>query len=203
MLTHMAQELSSFFISKDIIKEEEREIYDYCFEIFLATIINFFSIIILAFISKTVLPTICFIAGFMVIRATAGGFHAKTHIRCFFLLISLYISYLILVLIIQNYILSISTVILCIISCILVAVFSPVEDYNKPFSKDEYRQFKIVSNIAVFILSFIAIVLVFALKSEKCGFSIAAGMCVVSLSLIAGSIKNRLKKKTDGKECNQ
>lgn len=117
MLTHMAQELSSFFISKAIIKEEEREVYDYCFEIFLATIINFFSIITLAFISKTVLPTICFIAGF--------------------------------------------------------------------------------------ILSFIAIILVFALESEKCGFSIAAGMCVVSLSLIAGSIKNRLKKKTDGKECNQ
>ena len=194
MLTHMAQGLSSFFISRDIIKEEERKVYDYCFEILLATVINLFAMVILAFASGTIIPTICFIVGFIAIRATAGGFHAETHIGCFIILISLYILYLFLLLIIPNFILSIITVIFCIISWLLVAIFSPVEDYNKPFSKGEYKKFKIVSNIAIFVVSCISLIFVFLFREVKYGFSTATGMCVVSFSLIAGNIKNELRR---------
>lgn len=84
MLTFMAQRLSSFFILKKIIKEEERAVYDYCFEVFLSTVINFMAIVILAFASRTVIPTIFFLVGFIGLRVTAGGFHAETPIGCFF-----------------------------------------------------------------------------------------------------------------------
>ena len=194
MLTHMAQRLSSFFISKNIIKEEDREVYDYSFEILLSTLINLGAVIIFAVVSRSVVPTLFFLLGFMAIRTTAGGFHAETHIGCFLILVGSYTIYLLMLVLMSSYILSIIALILCIISWLLVVVFSPVEDYNKPFTKEEYKRFKIVSNTSVVITSIIVYFFIEFLEKEEWGFSIAAGMCVVSLSLIAGNVKNKLRE---------
>lgn len=40
MLTYIAKRLSSFFIGKNFISEEDREIYDYCFEVMITTVIK-------------------------------------------------------------------------------------------------------------------------------------------------------------------
>lgn len=106
-----------------------------------------------------------------------------------------YITYLFLRLMLPNSVLSIIAVIFCISSWLLVAIFSPVEDYHKPFSKEEYKKFKIVGNIAIVTASGISFALILFLEKEKWGFSIAAGICVVSLSLIAGTVKNKLRKR--------
>lgn len=79
-----------------------------------------------------------------------------------------------------------------------MVIFSPVQDHNKPFSKEEYEKFKLASNRAVILLSIIVFVLVVFLKMKTWGFSIAAGMCVASLSLIAGTIKNKVHKERRG-----
>lgn len=193
MLTRIAQGLSSFFISRKIIKEEERLVYDYSFEIFLSTIFNFLAVAVLAFVSRTIIPTIWFLVGFIAVRSTAGGFHAETHIGCFLIMLFSYVTYLLLILMLSNSALSIITVLFCISSWMLIFILSPVEDYNKPFSKEEHKKFKIVSNTTVVIASIVAFLFIF-LEKEKWGFSIAAGICVVSLSLIAGTVKNKLRK---------
>lgn len=193
MLTHMAQGLSLFFISKNIIKEEDKEIYDYSFEILLSTLINLLAMIIMAVVSGTMLYAIFFLFGFSMIRSTAGGYHAETHLGCFLILVGSFATYLIMLLMLPNLILKNMTIIFCTVSYLLVVIFSPVEDYNKPFTKEEYKKFKIKSNASVIIASIIAIMLVVVFGKFKWGFSIATGMCVVSLSLIAGTVKNRLR----------
>lgn len=193
MLTHMAQGLSLFFISKNIIKEEDKEVYDYSFEILLSTIINLLAIIIMALVSGTTLYMMFFLFGFSMVRSTAGGYHAETHLGCFLILVCSFAAYLIMLLMMPNLILKNMTIIFCTVSYLLVVIFSPVEDYNKPFTKEEYKKFKIKSNAAVIIASIIAIVLIIVFEKYKWGFSIAMGMCVVALSLIAGTVKNRLR----------
>lgn len=201
MLTYMAQWLSSFFISKNVIKEEERQIYDYCFEVLLSTVINFMAVVILALFTGTVVPTLYFLVGFIGIRTTAGGFHAETHRGCLLILISSYASFLFLLSLIPNVALSKIAMEICIISWLLVVIFSPVEDYNKPFRKEEYKKFKMVSNLVAILLTIIVLVLVIFFQKAAWGFSIAAGMCVVSLSLIAGTIKNKLRqRRQNGRE---
>lgn len=199
MLTHIAQRISSFFISKNLIQEEERKIYDYSFEILLSTIINFLAVVMLAFASQTVIPTIWFLIGFMAIRATAGGFHAETHIGCFLILMGTYGAYLVILLLLSNSALNVLTIVFSIISWLLVVILAPVEDHNRTFSTDEYRKFMIISNITVSIVLCISFVLVLFFEKMKWGFSIAAGMHIVSLSLIAGKLKNRLRNRRKNK----
>ena len=181
-----------FFISKGTIREEERQIYDYCFEIMLSTILNFCSVMVIAIITKTVFLTLCFIVGFMIIRATAGGYHAETHMACFMILIVSYVIYLVILLNLSNDIMSVLTTIICVISALMIILLAPVEDHNKPLTKEEVKKFRKKSYLAMLILTIVSILLILFMKSGKWGFSFAAGMFTVSMSLIAGTLKNKI-----------
>ncbi len=194
MLAHMAQRLSSFFIRKNIIKDEERPVYDYCFEILLSTLINLIVVIVIAIISGTIIQTLFFMAGFIAIRTTAGGFHAKTHLGCLLTLLFSYSLYLTMLFIIPDYIKCIMSAALSLIAIILVVLFSPVEDANKTFSQKEYISFKIRSRVAVVTASVVVLLLAYFWSNIQSAFSMAAGMCTVALSLIAGTVKNHLQK---------
>lgn len=196
MLTHLARRISSFFISKGTIREDERQIYDYCFEIMLSTILNFCSVMVIAIITQTVFLTLCYIVGFMIIRATAGGYHAETHMACFMILIVSYAIYLVILLNLSNKIISVLTISICVISALMVIVLAPVENHNKPLTKTEVKEFKKKSNSAMLILDIVSILLILFMKNGKCGFSFAAGMFTVSMSLIAGTLKNKIQKCT-------
>lgn len=45
MITAISKRVVSFFIQNGIVKKDDQEVYSYSFEILLATIINFFTII--------------------------------------------------------------------------------------------------------------------------------------------------------------
>lgn len=196
MLTYLARRISSFFISNGTIREDERQIYDYCFEIMLSTILNFCSVMVIAIITQTVFFTLCFIVGFMIIRATAGGYHAETHMACFMILIISYVIYLVVLLNLSNDIISVLTISICVISALLIIFLAPVEDHNKPLTKAEVKEFKKKSYLAMLSLVIVSNLLILFMKNGKWGFSFAAGMFTVSMSLIAGTLKNRILKCT-------
>ena len=81
-----------------------------------------------------------------------------------------------------------------------------VEDINKKFTKKEIVKFKLRSNVTVVIVVLISVLCVAIWGKNKYAFSIATGMCVVSLSLVAGTVKNRLRKKNNERKeliCNE
>ena len=84
------EKISSFFIKKNRIKEEEREIYEYSFEILLSTVANFAMVLIILLIAKVFVITIFYTAGFMIIRRNAGGFVNK-HWSCMLVLLGAYL----------------------------------------------------------------------------------------------------------------
>ena len=61
MLKFLSHKMTCFFIRKNVIEQSEEETYDYCFEILLSTLLNLFSIIIIAVCTQTYLSSFLFI----------------------------------------------------------------------------------------------------------------------------------------------
>lgn len=197
MLARFSKMLSSFFISREIIKEDERDIYDYSFEIMFSTIINFLVVFVISLITHTILYTCFYIVSFMIVRGTAGGYHAKNHLTCLMILVLCYGSFLILLKILPSFWMTIVLSLFVSVSCVLVFIFSPVEDHNKPLNQQEKIKFKKKSRIVILLLSFFSIVLSLLLPDVRFVFSISSGMVTVAISLVAGKVKNdkiKLKK---------
>ncbi len=148
------QKCCHFFISKKLIKEDKRDVYDYCFEIMLSNILNFLVILVISLITHTITQTMFYIVSFMLVRETAGGYHAESHISCLAILVLSYCSFLTLLHILPNAWMKIVSLFFILLSIILVFILSPIEDHNKTLTEQEIKKFKKKSRVIILLLSF-------------------------------------------------
>ena len=80
--------LTQSFINRDMIAEEEREIYEYGFDITIYTIWSTAALLLLGLLLRQFFPALILVFGFYTFQTTGGGYHAKTHLRCFLTMVS-------------------------------------------------------------------------------------------------------------------
>lgn len=195
MIETLAKKITTRFICSNIIKSDEREIYNYCVEVTVVFLINYLSLFVLAIVFKELLSTIIFILSFLAFRKICGGYHASSYFKCEIMSLS---SYLLFIFIIKRFIkiFSVSTVLL-LSGLIIIMLLSPIEDKNKPFTKKQYIIFKLMSRglACLFIILFVSFeqlglhnVLV-----NKYYFSFCYGIDLVAFSLLVSELERRIK----------
>ena len=60
MLASQAKRISSFCISNGVISEQDREKYDYCYEILLSSVLNIFSVVMIGLVTGFLAQAVCF-----------------------------------------------------------------------------------------------------------------------------------------------
>ena len=77
---------------------------------------------------------------------------------------------------------------------VLVFVFAPSEDGNKPLSKVESIRFRRLSRAHIICLSAIACLLIVFVTDNRLAFSLVVGGFTVAASLLANYVKNESLK---------
>ncbi len=192
MIARLSKRISSFFVAKNFVKQQDEEVYNYGFELLLASAVNFLALILISIFSHTILETALFILGFVPLRQVAGGYHAKTHLRCFLILLSNYIVFLAVTYFIPISLIALTTIASIALSAVLVFIFAPVEDKNKPLSEGEKIYLKCRSRIFILIYAFIIITGTLVFQNRMEFLALSLGVTSVSLSLVAAYIKGKL-----------
>ena len=99
MIQTFAKKITTIFINKKIIKSEEREIYNYCFETTIVSLISHITLFVLSILFNEFCCSIIFLITFSIFRKICGGYHATNYIKCTIMSLS---SYLVLILILKN-----------------------------------------------------------------------------------------------------
>lgn len=184
--------MASFFASNNVIKSEDEEVYEYGLQLLLSTVFNGIIALILAIISGTVLQCICYLAAFVLLRKSAGGFHAKTHLGCCCILaivLSLFITFIKFV---PNEVYGIVAAIAVAFSVVIILMFAPLEHENKPISyKDKSRLRKI--SIIYLVLFALLVFALFIAKLKMIMICVALGMFTASSSMLVAVIKKKIK----------
>jgi accessory gene regulator B len=81
----LAISLTGYIIDKGVVKEEERGIYEYGFQIALEVILSMVISILVANLLHMLLEGILFFIVFIPLRSYAGGFHLRQYIPCLIL----------------------------------------------------------------------------------------------------------------------
>lgn len=195
MIETLAKKITAKFINNNIIKSDEREIYNYCFEATIVVILSYLSLLVLSIIFKEFFSSIIFILSFLIFRKTCGGYHASNYFKCSIMSLS---SYLFLIFTIKKLseVYSISTLLL-LGGLSIIILLPPIEDTNKPFTKKQYKIFKLISKslAALFIILFVSLEL-FGLHNalmNKYYFSFCYGIDLVAFSLLISKLERRIK----------
>ena len=190
------------FVSKKIVKiliqekkvdNKDRDMYEYCFELLVSTIVSILSILILSLFLGEFLSSSIFLGSFILTRLCSGGYHAKSHLTCLFTTMLNYSFFLIALLTLSkiniNFI-NISNV----FSLVLLALFSPAENEYNPLSKTEKKKHKRNSVFVATIICTISFLVNFSCPNMfkfVCGASI--GLLSAALSMMLGRIDYWIK----------
>ena len=189
MIARMSKSVSSFFILRGIISAEDRKVYEYSFEILISTVLSFLALAIVAIVSNTGLITLLYLLGFVPLRLIAGGYHAKTHFRCFIMLMITYSAFLLTNVFIPTGYVMITTILSTLTSITLVFLLAPSEDANKPVSNEECKKFRKKSRYAIIGYATLICMLAVLMADMNLALSIALGNLTVALSLLVNYIK--------------
>ncbi len=203
MYKKASEKITSLFIKHNIIKSEETEMYLYCFELLISTVVSISGIVIIACLFKQVFNTLFFFIGFFLCRKTSGGYHAKNHLLCFLFTQSIFLTFMLIVTYVKidNYFLL--SLIISAVAAVVIFIFAPVDVPNKPFSDKERAVYKKRGRILSIIALLVAIpASFFPIAAEKY-FYVVCGIFSISVLIFLGSISNlinNLKRKEKSNE---
>lgn len=169
MFERLADDITLLMVNHNIISNDDRESYIYGLELLLPKIAFYLTIITIAIVSKTILVSTLFILMYMELRRYTGGFHCKTAEMC--LLFSTLIYLIMIFLYLFNQIeIKYGLMITSIISLIIISVFSPVENKNRPLDNEEQNKYR-VKAIIIAIIILVVTIAAFLLKVNQIFFS--------------------------------
>jgi len=137
VIQKISRELSVVWATGGVINQEDVEIYEYGLQLLISSVINILVIAAVSIVFRLPYAWIPFIAAFIPLRTTAGGYHASTHLLC---ILSFTVSFTVLLALIQTMPFLCSEIYFgacATISLIAVLVLSPVQASNKPLTARE------------------------------------------------------------------
>lgn len=188
LLTRLAGKIGNDLVHSSVIKEEDAEIYIYGINQILVSVLNVSSALIIGLIFGVFFEITVFMAAYIPLRSFAGGYHAKTPLRCYIFSVIM----LIVVSIGMKYLYMTEWVYYVVLAAAasVVLILSPVEDRNKPLDETEHKVYKRRTVLIMTVELFIALLLKLAVL-DTLFVAIVYSFIVLSLMLVTGKVKNR------------
>lgn len=165
----------------------EIELYIFGINQGLNMLLNIITALFIGMLFGEVFRAFLFMFSYIPLRSYAGGYHAKTPLRCYLLSLIM----LIIVLSGMKYLPVSDLVYYAVLAGAVLIVFllSPVEDKNKPLDEIEHKVYK--KRAVLIAASEVVIGIVFKLIGlENLFAAVAYSFAALSLMLVAGKIKN-------------
>ena len=135
-------------IKNQLVKETDREIYQYGLEKLVGKIISYTALFLLAVILRMILPSLFFLGFFFALRGRTGGYHASTETGCLIGTMVIYLA--VMELFLPFFMRHGEAVIACVaFSVFSVIAFVPVNHPNLGFDREELAQYKKRSRIVL------------------------------------------------------
>lgn len=187
----MINKLSKYFTDKlflnGAITEEEQELYIYGFFMLLSQFMYLVLACIFGLILGCFFESIIFYIAFQFIRRYAGGYHAATETRCEILSTLSILACIVVIKLSKIYDFQNILLIISAISSVCIFFLCPLDTPEKPLSDKEFKYFRKISWIVLFIIV-VAIIVTYCFNIELVLLPCCMSLILESLLLIAGKL---------------
>ena len=194
MVHQIAIKTAEKMAEHSVIEAKATHIYVYGMELLFSSLIGVVALIIISTVCGNSFLWIPYLAGFIPLRLSGGGYHAKTHFRCIFTFSLLYS----LVLLIEIfYAIPVRAwLIACLVNLVIIFLFSPVAAPNKPLKECHGRTNRRNSLFLSLANLFGCVVLVFLCTPQNSWVNMYfAGSSMAGLSILLTVINKQGRRK--------
>ena len=182
---YAVQHLVSVLLADGVIEKSERDIYEYGLDLALYTFLSIGAIIVGGAIFGHATLVTGWILTFSLLQGYCGGYHAKTHARCFCVMVCAGT----LAIVAWYYIPMAMYVPLTAISGIVIGIIAPVEHVNAPMSTNKKKRLTKNDRMLVAVLFLIALLIRSRLSILAAGISL--GMISSAVSILYATISHK------------
>lgn len=192
-MKNISCQIAELLGAQGIIREHDVDKCRYGLEVFISSSLEVLSILVISLFLGNFAETCLFFAAFIPLRIYAGGYHADTKVRCYFVSLAVYGLFSVAISFFPPNFYLPAVIAEMIISFVTVYIFSPVVHFRRKMNSIEVKNYRRMS-ITV-CLAQIVLLLVFSaiFKGNRLIASAAFGQLAESLSIIAALIKVKIK----------
>lgn len=201
MLFHLSQKIVSVWSRENIIQQGREEAYVYGVQLLLSTVVNTCFIVLISLLCGRPFAWMLFLIGFVPLRITSGGFHAKTPLKCSLSFCCSFIICLMIVEKISDRGIVLATLINSIATIITTCFFSPIPASNKPLSNTERKRNRKLSIAIAITMLPIVLLLYFLNFTHFISLYITFGEIASSFFLCLGKVLLICERNDDTKQC--
>ena len=74
--------VTNYLVKREVVNQDEKDVYKYGFEILFSTILGICIVLILGLTAGSLMTSLIFIAVFCSLRIKCGGYHADSYLSC-------------------------------------------------------------------------------------------------------------------------
>ena len=157
MLYRISSGIAKKMVAVGIVSQESIDTYVYGIELLVSFLISAGIILTIGLIAGKIFETLIFLLVFIVLRSFTGGFHANTFIKCTIITLSTY-----------GLVLALSCFVvipfpiyiaLFLLELVVISIFAPIENPNKPIKEGRRIRHKITSIVLLILFTGLGIIL--------------------------------------------
>lgn len=186
MFSTIIKKIVGYWVDNEIIDDFDRDIYEYGFELILSSVINIAVVIITSIFVNRLFESIALLTVIIPMQSCGGGYHAKTHLRCFLIM---YIGWWPVIWIIP-YITLLTAIPIACVSLVIIFVLAPVPHENVPMSEKQFHKMKVLVRYFSVGVAIIGIATSWTMSDNNIGNSMIIGMGVVALSMLVAKLRS-------------
>lgn len=184
--------------NQGVIQKEDIDACRYGLEVFISSTLEIVSILIIAIFARNFFESFLFFLMFTPLRVFAGGYHANTKVRCYFVSLGVYGIFTLILKILPQKIYRPVNLVTAIFSVIVVLILSPVIHKNRSVDKIEKENYRKISIMISLVETAVILLLTVVHPSSKYIIAMSLGMCAVAFTMIAGMLKAEKMIRTKG-----
>ncbi len=186
MISSAANNITNYLICKKVIKDDDREIYQYGFEQVFSSLLNIATMLLLGIILGKIYQSLVLILSFMALRSYSGGYHANTPLQCYLLTVmSISAALSIMKFITIDRFICLG---LLVLSSVVILLLSPIGTKNKPLDEIEKIIYRKKTIIVWSVETCVAIVFII-LDITEIHIAITLAQVIISIALIFGNLQ--------------
>lgn len=186
MISSAANNITNYLICEKVIKDDDREIYQYGFEQVFSSLLNIATMLLLGIILGKIYQSLVLILSFMALRSYSGGYHANTPLHCYLLTVmSISAALSIMKFITIDRFICLG---LLVLSSVVILLLSPIGSQNKPLDEIEKIIYRKKTIIVWSVETCVAIVFII-LDITEIHIAITLAQVIISIALIFGNLQ--------------
>lgn len=198
-MSYLSKRIADFYVARNIICEEEKDVYEYGTNLILSEALTFILIILISMVFFKVIDAVVFLLTFCLVRIHCGGFHADKVSVCRGTMIVTFISTVQMSSLLKS--IEMRTLIaLMAIGLVIMLPIIPVKHPNKVLSKKQRGSNKVKGIIAYVGFACLAC-MVWSSGFKRMGIMMGLSLgAVVALAIIGYFMNRRCKYEEHSKE---